>query len=121
MGCVCVLSREMGCDFEFTNITRGEECDMNKSSIEYKKYWYLFRNIDRGAKSHIKHVFLGVMEFMRWSIDDEIIAECCCGKYRWKQDVLTSEHDLDWKYEEDICGWVDCPVCNSLKTDLRSH
>jgi len=95
----------MGCDFEFYNATK------NIKSVESK--YYLFRNIDRGAKSHLKNVILQIIEINKWDIADTIEIKCCCsGSYFFENGILKNNLDPNWEYVQDLCSWDKCPVCN---------
>ena len=98
----------MGCIFDFYNETQ------HKSSIDFPNDAYLlWRNIDRGSKSHFKNIIFKIMELNGWNPADKVIIKCdlCC-LYEIDNGIITNIYNDDWKYEDDICNRTLCTFCD---------
>jgi hypothetical protein len=101
----------MGCDFNFVNKTLNTEYMANE-------YW-LYRNIDRGSKKHLKNVILAVIKLNNWKNTDVIVLSCCCHYYLYTDnnlydyiDNIANISDKNIIKCDDLCEWVQCNVCN---------
>lgn len=99
----------MGCNFNFYNETTQQE----SISIQPSKY-FLYKNIDRGSKKHLKNVLLAICKLNDWKSTDKISFFCCCNKYVMENEIIKSLYYNDWVYENDNCMWKICPICVKL-------
>ncbi len=91
----------MGCNFDFYNKTRNEKTKDLKHSR-------LYRNIDRGAYSHLLKIFNEVIRINGWSEDDEIKADCCCELLVYEKGKIESLYNSQFSTEIYEC---ECEMC----------
>jgi hypothetical protein len=103
----------MACYFSFINESAGKSSYISPYLQEDDKTVLLWRNINRYSTQHLINVILKIIYINKWKSTDKLCIKCGCHNYTFQNNILFDKNNLRLIVNDNICQWIDCPVCTS--------